>query len=103
MAIQKERKTIPLKEKLYIIWDIDKCMVTCISLVKQAEKVIRLFFEGVNTLLILYKNFNSVLQIILTCIMILYIFSFWEIYVVKMFIHCLVIYLQYLLCIPING
>jgi hypothetical protein len=47
----KERRTISVEEKLDILWDIDRHMGTCISMVKQAEQVKRLFFEAVNTLL----------------------------------------------------
>jgi hypothetical protein len=54
-------------------------------------KISNSFFEEVNTLIFLYKNFHSVWQIILICTTILYIFSFWKLYVVKMFIHCLII------------
>jgi hypothetical protein len=66
-------------------------------------KDIELLFEQVSTLWILCKNFHSVWHMILICIMILYIFSFWKLSVVKMFMHCLVVYLHYTLSIPIKG
>jgi hypothetical protein len=68
----------------------------------QAQQDIILFFK-VNTLLHLHKNLHSVRQITLTCIMILYTFSFWQLYAIRMFIHCLVIYLHYLLSFTIKN
>lgn len=49
------------------------------------------------------QKLHSVGQITLTCIIILYTFSFWQLYVVKTFTHSSGIYQHYLLCIPIKD
>jgi hypothetical protein len=63
----------------------------------------QIIFEEVNTLLILCKKFHSIRQIILTLHHDTLIFSFWELCVVKMFVHCSVIYKYYMLRIPIKD
>lgn len=66
------------------------------------KKGVRLFCEEVDTLLNLYRDFHRVQQLSLTYIMILSNFSFFK-FLVKMFIHCLVIYLHYLCSLPVRA
>jgi hypothetical protein len=104
ITTQKERKIISSAQKLNIT-GLDKHLGTCTSLLKQlglslsalnmivktvmskkmqiSKKNITLFFEDINTLFMLRKNFHSYLTNDLTCIMILYIFNFWKLYIVK--------------------
>lgn len=49
-----------------------------------------------------YKNVYDDGKMILTSIMILCIFCFWELHIANMFKHCLLIYLHYVLSIPIE-
>jgi hypothetical protein len=66
-------------------------------------EVTRLFFEEVNTLLILCKTFIAFDKLfLLASLSCTFFFCFLEFFIAEMFIHCLEIYLD-LLSIPIKG